>query len=47
MGADRELKNLTELIQERKTLETVGNFCSSQAIQWKFIPDRAPHFGGI
>ena len=47
VGADRELKNLTEFLQERKTQETVGNFCSSQAIHWKFIPEWAPHFGGI
>ena len=47
VGADRELKNLTEFLQERKTQETVGKFCSSQAIQWKFVPEQAPHFGGI
>ena len=46
VGADRELKNLTEFLQKRKTQETVGKFCSYQAIQWKFIPERAPHFGG-
>ena len=33
MGEDRELKNLIEFLQERKTQETVGNFCSSQATQ--------------
>ena len=45
MGADGELKNLTEFLQERKMQETVGNFCWFQAIEWKFIPERGPHFG--
>ena len=23
------------------------NYCSSQGIVWEFIPERAPHFGGL
>jgi hypothetical protein len=42
-----ELKNLTEFLQEKKHCVTITNFCSSQAIEWKHIPERAPHFGGI
>jgi hypothetical protein len=47
VGANRELKILTEFLQERSNHDVITRFCSSQAIQWKFIPERAPHFGGI
>ena len=33
MGTDRELKNLTEFLQERKTQETVSNFCPSHSME--------------
>ena len=36
MGTDRELKNLTEFLQERKTQETVSNFCSSHSMEIHF-----------
>ena len=26
---------------------TVSNYCASRSIQWKFIPEHAPHFGGL
>lgn len=47
MGAEQELKNLTEFLQESTNLEKIINFCSSQMIKWKFIPERSPHFGGL
>ena len=31
----------------RRNHETIADFCSSQAIELKFIPERAPHFGGL
>ena len=27
--------------------ESISDFLSSQIIDWKFIPQRAPHFGGF
>ena len=47
IGAHRELKNLTDFLQENTNQKIIINFCSSQAIDWKFIPERAPHFGEI
>ena len=25
----------------------ISEFCTTQHIEWKFIPERAPHFGGL
>ena len=47
VGAARELKELYQLLREPNTQQTIADFCSSQSIHWKFIPERAPHFGGL
>ena len=47
VGADRELKEFLEFLQHQKTQGTISEFCSTQGIQWKFIPEHAPHFGGL
>ena len=47
IGAARELKELSEFLQEKKTQDIISQFCSSQSIEWKFISERAPHFGGL
>ncbi|GBN61752.1 hypothetical protein AVEN_228269-1, partial [Araneus ventricosus] len=44
-GAASELNRLKKLIC--KTNETLANYLSSEAIQWKFIPPRSPNFGGL
>ena len=31
----------------KKTKEAVSDFCSTQGIDWYFIPERSPHFGGL
>ena len=30
-----------------KTQIAISQFCTSQRIVWKFIPERSPHFGGL
>ena len=47
VGARRILKELYEFMQQRDTNEAISNFCSTQEITWDFIPERAPHFGGL
>ena len=47
VGADRELQELVEFLELQKTNADISHFCSSQKIMWKFIPEHAPHFGGL
>ena len=32
---------------KQKTQGEISHFCSAQCIEWKFIPERAAHFGGL
>ena len=47
IGANRELKEPVELLENQKTQKIISEFCTSRKIEWKFIPERAPHFGGL
>ncbi len=47
VGAKRILKELYEFMQQGNTNEAISNFCSTQGITWGFIPEHAPHFGGL
>ena len=47
VGAVREMKELSEFLEHQKTQRVVSQFCSNQGISWKFIPERAPNFGGL
>ncbi len=47
IGANRELKNLYSILQEKTTRQSVSQFCISNGIKWTFSPERAPHFGGL
>ena len=41
------MKALVDFLEECKRQGTISEFCSAQNIQWKFIPECAPHFGGL
>ena len=43
----RERKELYHFLKQQRTQGVVSNFCTSQNITWDFIPEKAPHFGGI
>jgi len=47
VGADREIKDMIKFLKQQKTEAVVSDFCSTQNITWKFIPEHAPHFGGL
>lgn len=47
MGANRQLKEMYEFLGKQETARSVTNACSSLGIEWRFIPEHSPHFGGL
>ncbi|XP_064386059.1 uncharacterized protein LOC135334711 [Halichondria panicea] len=47
IGAAREIKELYQFLQTQSTQDEVNHYLSDKGVTWKFIPQRAPHFGGI
>ncbi|GBN99825.1 hypothetical protein AVEN_156996-1 [Araneus ventricosus] len=45
VGANQEIKGLLKLVKEPD--EQLSGFLSTEGIEWKFIPPRAPSFGGL
>ena len=47
VGANREIKELIQHLNDQKTRKDISEFCTFNNIEWKFIPEHSPHFGGI
>ena len=47
VGAANDPKALFEFLSDPKVQQSLSEFCGSENVQWKFIPERAPHFGGL
>ena len=47
VGANRELKEMYEFLSQQETGRTITDVCSSLGIEWRFIPEHSPHFGGL
>ena len=47
VGAANEIKQLVQFLNLKATQGSISDFLSSQMVEWKFIPQRAPHFGGL
>ena len=47
VGASHELKEFHNFLTQPSTQKTVSEFCAAQRIQWRFVPEHAPHFGGL
>ncbi|XP_041451801.1 uncharacterized protein LOC121405246 [Drosophila obscura] len=45
VGARNELQRLQEAFEEQQS--SLRTFVAEQGMEWKFIPPRAPHFGGL
>ncbi|XP_055623046.1 uncharacterized protein LOC129766502 [Toxorhynchites rutilus septentrionalis] len=46
-GARNELKELHEILNNQTSCNAICNELSQKGIEWKFIPPRAPNFGGL
>ncbi|XP_049287565.1 uncharacterized protein LOC125766030 [Anopheles funestus] len=46
-GASNELHQLYQLLQSTHHREAVTAWSADKGFKWKFIPPRAPHFGGL
>ena len=47
IGANLELREFVSFVHQMKSQKEISEFCTSQNIQWSFIPEHAPHFGGL
>lgn len=47
VGARNELQELYDFVNNQGHKEKTTKWLSEQEVSWKFIPPRAPHFGGI
>ena len=47
IGVMHKLKEINEFIENEKTHGAISELCSAQNITWKFVPEHAPHFGGL
>jgi hypothetical protein len=47
VGADSELKEIVEFLEQQVNQDAMSKFCSTQNIQWQHIPERLPNFGGL
>ena len=47
VGANNQLKELYHFLSLPDTQDAAKSFLLENRVQWHFIPDRAPHFGGI
>ncbi len=47
LGASRALKDAYNFITTASIRKHLINFTSTQAVEWKFLPARTPHMGGL
>lgn len=47
LGSSNYLKELYDFFRNNKNFKPIEDFLVSLEIQWKFIPPRSPHWGGI
>ena len=47
VGANRELKEIYEFLSQQEVNGSIADVCSGLGIEWRFIPEHGPHFGGL
>ena len=47
VGAHRELREMYDFLMQQRAKGTISEFCSARNIEWRFIPEKAPNFGGL
>jgi len=47
VGAKSEVAELKKLFLSEQHTASISSVCLADGIDWKFIPPRAPHFGGL
>ena len=47
VGANREIREFYDFLSNQILQCNVSQFCNSRNIEWKFIPERSPNFGGL
>ena len=47
VGANREIKEFHEFLKKQQTNGVISEFCSTSNVEWRFIPEHGPNFGGL
>ena len=47
VGANREIKESYGYLKQQQVNGTISEFCSSHSIEWHFILEHGPNFGGL
>ena len=47
VGANRHLQKLHSFLRDKSLHQTISHLASNHGIEWKFIPARTPHMGGL
>ena len=47
IGANRQLKDLYTFLRKCETEDSIMSFCGAEGIDWSYIPEKVPHFGGL
>ncbi|XP_050549051.1 uncharacterized protein LOC126910481 [Daktulosphaira vitifoliae] len=47
VGAQRHLKEVYDLFYSKEHQDAINTELSKHGVQWRFIPARSPHFGGL
>ena len=47
VGAKRELHDVYQFLSQQRNKGLISQFCAINKTEWRFIPERSPHFGGL